>query len=68
MINGIKAEESFVKTGYSNQKNARSTDKGFHQHETSKCQQQAIKNLIEIPKFTKDVATIFKTDMTENAA
>ena len=65
MINDIKVEDSFVKRGYSNWKNARSNDKGFHQHETSKCHQQAIKNLIEIPKFTKDVATIFKINMTE---
>ena len=65
MINDIKVEDSFVKRGYSNWKNARSNDKGFHQHETSKCCQQAIKILIEIPKFTIDVATIFKINMTE---
>ena len=64
MINDIKVEDSFVKMGYSNWKNARSNDKGFHQHKTSKCHQQAIKNLIEIPKSTKDVATMFKTNMT----
>ena len=65
MINDIKVENSFVKTGYSNWKNARSNDKGFHHQETSKCHQQAIQKLIEIPKFTKDVATMFKTNMTE---
>ena len=64
MINEIKVENLFVKTGYSNWKNARS-NKGFHQHETSKCHQQAIQKLIEIPKFTKNVATMFKTTMTE---
>ena len=65
MINGIKVENSFAKTSYSNWKNARNNDKGFHQHETSKCHQQAIQKLVEIPKFTKDVATMFKTYMTE---
>ena len=65
MINDIKVENSFVKTGYSNWKNARSNDKGFHQHETSKCHPKAIQKLTEIPKFTKDVATMFKTNMTE---
>ena len=65
MINDIKVENSFVNTGYSNSKNARSNDKGFHQHETSKCHQQAIQKLIEIPKSTKDVATMCKINMTE---
>ena len=65
MINDIKVENSFAKTGYSNWKDARSNDKGFHQHETSKCHQQVIQKLIEIPKFTKDVATMFKTNMAE---
>ena len=65
MINGIKVENSFVKTGYSNWKNARSNDKGFHKQDTSKCPQQAIQKLTEIPKFTKDVATMFKTNLTE---
>ena len=64
MINDIKVENSFVKTSYSNWKNTRS-NKEFHQHETSRCHQQAIQKLIEIPKFTKDVATMFKTNMTE---
>ena len=65
MINDIKVENSFVKTGHSNWKNARSNDKGFHQHDTSKCHQQAIQKLTEVPKSTKDVATVFKTNMTE---
>ena len=65
MINNIKVDDSFVKMGYSNWKNARSNDKGFHQHKNSKCHQKAMQNLIEIPKFTKNVATIFKTNMTE---
>ena len=65
MINDIKLENSFAKTAYSNWKNARSKDKGFHQHEISKCHLQAIQKLIEIPKSTKDVATMFKTNMTE---
>ena len=44
MINNIQLEDSFVKTGYPNWKNARSNDKVFHQHETSKYRHQAIKN------------------------
>ena len=65
MINDIRVVNSSVKTGYSNWKNARSNDKGFHQRKTSKCHQQAIQKLIEIPNFTKDVTTMFKTNMTE---
>ena len=42
MINDIIVGNSFVTTGYSNWKNARSNDKGFHQQEISKCRQQAI--------------------------
>ena len=34
-------------------------------YETSKRYQQPIQKLIEIPKFTKDVATKFKTNITE---
>ena len=65
MINDFnKVEDSFVKTGYSNQKDAGSNDKKFHHHETYQ-HQQAIKNQIEIPKFTKNVDTMFKTNMTE---
>ena len=67
MINDIKVDHSFVKKGYSNWKNARSNDRGFHQHKTSKCHQQAIQKLIEISKSTKDIATIFKTN-DRNAA
>ena len=62
VINDIKVVNSFVKTGYSNWKNARNNDKGFHQHAASKCHQQAIQKLIETPKFTKGVVTIFKTN------
>ena len=36
MLNNVKAEDSFVKTGYSNWKNARSADKVFQKHESSK--------------------------------
>ena len=42
MINHIIVGSSFVKPGYSNWKNARSNDKGFHQQKILKCQQQAI--------------------------
>ena len=42
VINDIIVGNSFVTTGNSNWKNARSNDKGFHQQEISKCRQQAI--------------------------
>ena len=41
MLSDIKVEKAFVKRGYYNWKNARSTDKGFNTHESSRCHQQA---------------------------
>ena len=64
-LNGIRVENSFIKTGYSNWKHARSTDKGFHQHESLNCHQQAIIRLIEIPKSTEDVPEMIKSNSTE---
>ena len=55
MLNGIRVANSFINTGYSDWKHARSTGKGFHQRESSNCHQQAIQGLIEIPKSTEDV-------------
>ena len=40
MINNIKIEDSFVKTGYLNWKNNKSNDKGFHQHKNSSASYQ----------------------------
>ena len=61
MLNDIRVENSLIKTGYSNWKHARSTDKSFHQHESSNSHQQAIQRLIEIPKSTEDVSEIIKS-------
>ena len=65
MLNDVRLENSFIKTGYSNWKHARRTDKGFHQHESSNCHQQAIQRLIEIPKTTEDVSQMIKNNSTE---
>ena len=46
MLNDIRVENYFIKTGYSNWKHARSTDKGFHKHEFSNRHQQAIQRLM----------------------
>ena len=62
-MNDIRVENSFIKIGYSNWKHARSTDKGFHQHEF--LNQQAIQRLIEIPKSTEDVSEMIKSNSTE---
>ena len=47
MLNCIILENSFIKTGYSNWKHARNTDKSFHQHESSNCHQQAIQRQLK---------------------
>ena len=39
MLSDVKVEEAFVKKGYYNWKNARSTDNGFNTHESSRCHQ-----------------------------
>ena len=64
-LNDIRVENSSIKTGYSNWKHARSTGKGFHQHESLNCHQQAIQRLIEISKSTEDVSEIIKSNSTE---
>ena len=43
----------------------RSTNKGFHQHESLSCYQQAIQRLIEIPKSMKDISEMVKSNSTE---
>ena len=52
MVNNVKLEESFVKTGYSNWKKARSADKGFQKHESSK-RYQTVLRLVGISKTTQ---------------
>ena len=50
MLNNVKVEDSFVKTGYSNWKNPRSAYKGFQKHEFFKCHQRAIQKLVIFDK------------------
>ena len=63
MHNDIRAENSSIKIEYSNCKHARRTDKGFHQHESSNCHQQAIKRLIKFPKSMEDVSEMAKSNL-----
>ena len=65
MLNDNRVENSSIKIGYSNWKHARTTNKGFHQHESSNCHQQAIQRLIKIPKLTEDVSERIKSNSTE---
>ena len=65
MLNDLRVENSFIKTGYSNWKHGRSTDKGFHQHESLNYHQRAIQRLIEIPKSTEDVSEMIKINSAE---
>ena len=48
ILNNVKVEDSFLKSGYSNCKNARSADKEFQKDECSKCHQKVIQRLVEI--------------------
>ena len=68
MLNDIRVENSFIKTGCSNWKHARDTDKGFHQHESSNCHQQAVQRLIEIPKSMENNSEMVKSNLTEYKA
>ena len=65
MLNDIRVENSFIKTGCSNWKHAGDTDKGFHQHESSNCHQQAVQRLIEIPKSMENNSEMIKSNLTE---
>ena len=65
MLNDIRVEYSFIKTGYSNWKHAKSTGKGFHQHESSNCHRQAIQKPIEIRQSMEDVSEMIKSNSTE---
>ena len=59
MLNDLRVENSFIKTGYSNWKHGRSTDKSLNYH------QRAIQRLIEIPKSTEDVSEMIKSNSAE---
>ena len=65
MLNDFRVENAFIKTRHSNWKQARSTDKYFHQHESSNCHEKAIQRLIEIPKSTEDVSETIKSNLTD---
>lgn len=65
MLTNVKVEDSFVRTGYTNWKKARCTNKGFNKHESSKCHEQAMQRLIEIPKSTKDVSQLLQSNLTD---
>ena len=56
MLSDVKVEETFVKKGYYNWKNARNTDKGFNTHESSRCHQHAVHRLLAVPKSTQDIS------------
>ena len=56
MLSDVKVEEAFVKKGYYKWKYARSTDKGFNTHESSRCHQQAVYRLLAVPKSTQDIS------------
>ena len=65
MLNDIKVEDAFIKTGYSHWKHATSKDKGFIKHESSNCHQQAALRLIKIPRTTADVSEMLSNDLIE---
>ena len=54
MLSDIKVEKAFVKRGYYNWKNARSTDKGFNTHESSRCHQQAVHRLLTVQRQNRE--------------
>ena len=65
MLNNVKVDNSFVKTEYSNWKNARGADKGYQTHKSSKFDQTALQRLVEILKTTQYVSTTLKNNLTE---
>ena len=65
MLNNFKVEDSFIQTGYSNWKNAKSANKRFQKNESLKCHQTAIQRLVEISKTTQDIPTTLKNNLTE---
>ena len=64
MLSDVKVEEAFVKKGYYNWKNARSTDKGFSTHESSRCHQQDVHRLLTVPKSTQDISLALEKNLS----
>ena len=64
MLSDVKDEEAFVKKGYCNWKNARSTDKGFNTHESSRLHQQAVHRLLTVPKSTQDISLALEKNLS----
>ena len=65
IVNDIRVENFLIKTGYSNWKHARRVDRGFHQHESSNCHQQAIQRVTGIPNSTEYVLEMIKSNLIE---
>ena len=64
MLSDVKVEEAFLKKGYCNWKNARSTDKGFYTYESSRCHQQAVHRLLAVPKSTHDISLALEKNLS----
>ena len=64
MLSDVKVEEAFVKKGYYNWKNARSTDKGLSTHESSRCHQQAVHYLLTVPKSMQDISLALEKNLS----
>ena len=64
MLSDVRVEEAFVKKGYYNWKNARSTDKGFNTHESSRCHQQVVHRLLTVPKSTQDILLALEKNLS----
>ena len=66
-LNNVKVDDSFVKTGNSKWKNARSTDKGLKNTNLWNDITQLFQRLVEIPKTTQDVSTNAEKQLNRNA-
>ena len=64
MLSDVKVEEAFVKKGYYNWKNARSTGKGFNTHESSKCHPQVVHRLLTVPTGTQDISLALEKNLS----
>ena len=64
MLSDVKVEEAFVKKGYYNWKNARSTGKGFSTHESSKCHPQVVHRLLTVPTSTQDISLALEKNLS----
>lgn len=65
MLNDLKIEDAFIKTGFSHWKHATTKDKGFQKHESSKCHQQAALRLVTIPRTTANVSEMLSNNLIE---